>query len=606
MTRTFYSKGRAILPDRTRLVILALAFLLLLFTGSISRVAAQSSVTVDLGAGEFGEVRTAGFVIADDSRVSIETICFDPSGARPLASNAWILDASTRMPVWEFNTHAGEQEDQHLRKVTDEISLPAGTYEVYYASYTDWNRGDWNPRDIGDIIRNVIRELFDRHNWHDDEDFDERFKELQSELGIQIRTSPAGRPVTNVDDLADGFLSTAFLTITGVPDDRYVAEGFELKRPLDIDVYAVGEFVQGEAFDHAWIASVDSRQKVWEMSSANLQHAGGAEKNRLSRDQISLEPGRYAAFYSSDGSHSPTEWNAIPPYDPDFWGLTLRVPDADDLRHISRFDYENISLDHAVVKLRGLGDDQHQTAGFSVVRPLEIRIYAIGEGRGDRMFDYGWIVNTDTREQVWRMDYASTDHAGGASKNRVFDGVIKLDVGNYIVHFMTDGSHSYEDWNSDRPFDAAAWGVTIAPVDADDSDRLATYSPADDRSTLARITEVIDGENREADFTLEKEGRIRVFAVGEGLGGEMYDYGWIENLDDGTVVWEMTYRMTEHAGGASKNRMVNTVLMLPAGTYRVHYTSDGSHSFGDWNDAAPHEPEMWGITVSHDRRRSGI
>jgi hypothetical protein len=79
----------------------------------------------------------------------------------------------------------------------------------------------------------------------------------------------------------------------------------------------------------------------------------------------------------------------------------------------------------------------------------------------------------------------------------------------------------------------------------------------------------------------------------------MYDYGWIEN-ERGGVVWEMTYRMTEHAGGADKNRMLNKVILLPAGEYTVYYQTDDSHAYGDWNSRAPHDSSHWGITIRRE------
>jgi hypothetical protein len=59
----------------------------------------------------------------------------------------------------------------------------------------------------------------------------------------------------------------------------------------------------------------------------------------------------------------------------------------------------------------------------------------------------------------------------------------------------------------------------------------------------------------------------------------------------------MEYRDTDHAGGAQKNREVRDSITLPAGEYEVIYETDGSHSFGDWNDRQPDNPLMWGITV---------
>jgi hypothetical protein len=98
-------------------------------------------------------------------------------------------------------------------------------------------------------------------------------------------------------------------------------------------------------------------------------------------------------------------------------------------------------------------------------------------------------------------------------------------------------------------------------------------------------------------FALDRETDVRIYALGEGAGGEMVDFGWIEDASTGRRVWEMTYRVTAHAGGATKNRRFDGVIRLPAGRYVVRYKTDGSHSFGDWNAAPPDDPEAWGITV---------
>jgi hypothetical protein len=90
---------------------------------------------------------------------------------------------------------------------------------------------------------------------------------------------------------------------------------------------------------------------------------------------------------------------------------------------------------------------------------------------------------------------------------------------------------------------------------------------------------------------------VQVYALGEGVGRDMVDYAWIEVQGTGRVVWEMTYRTSEHAGGARKNRVFDGTINLPAGTYVVHYESDGSHSYEDWNDDPPDDPEAWGVTV---------
>lgn len=116
------------------------------------------------------------------------------------------------------------------------------------------------------------------------------------------------------------------------------------------------------------------------------------------------------------------------------------------------------------------------------------------------------------------------------------------------------------------------------------------------KTAVAQITEVADNQDKAVEFTLPRETSLRVFAQGEGDGGRMYDYGWIENAETGKAVWEMKAPETSHAGGAGKNRKVDAAVSLPAGRYRLHYKSDDSHSFDNWN-ALPPEINFWGIAL---------
>ena len=68
-------------------------------------------------------------------------------------------------------------------------------------------------------------------------------------------------------------------------------------------------------------------------------------------------------------------------------------------------------------------------------------------------------------------------------------------------------------------------------------------------------------------------------------------------MNSGERVWKMRYRNTKRAGGDDKNRTADTVITLEPGTYRVHYRSDGSHSFSRWNSDEPRDAKNWGITV---------
>ena len=113
---------------------------------------------------------------------------------------------------------------------------------------------------------------------------------------------------------------------------------------------------------------------------------------------------------------------------------------------------------------------------------------------------------------------------------------------------------------------------------------------------IAQIVQVLDNEDKSVAFNLATSQDVRIFAIGEGQPGEMFDYGWIEDADKGSRVWEMQEPRTSHAGGAGKNRKVDVVITLPAGNYKLRYKSDDSHAFDHWNSLPP-DINFWGIAV---------
>ncbi|HLF82960.1 MAG TPA: serine hydrolase, partial [Blastocatellia bacterium] len=140
---------------------------------------------------------------------------------------------------------------------------------------------------------------------------------------------------------------------------------------------------------------------------------------------------------------------------------------------------------------------------------------------------------------------------------------------------------------------------------ADSSQMFKAYSalyarglPGDlgSRKALAEIIRVQDNADQTAEFTLSQEQSVRVFAIGEGQTGEMFDYGWIEDEKTGKRIWEMKQPETKPAGGAPKNRLIDASVTLPVGKYRLRYKSDDSHSFDNWN-AFPPAINFWGIAL---------
>jgi hypothetical protein len=298
-------------------------------------------------------------------------------------------------------------------------------------------------------------------------------------------------------------------------------------------------------------------------------------------------------YCATDDTHNFNGWNTAPPLDPYFWGVTIQV--AVGSSGARTYEYEDMPQKNVVVSLTQLRNEDFKSEGFSLVQNTKLRIYAIGEGRGRDMYDSARIVDAKTRDVVWEMDARDTEHAGGASKNRVFDGVVDFKAGNYIAYAYTDGSHSFNDWNASPPHDQDHWGLTVSVANGS-MKGVSQYKEEEDKSVLVRLVGMGNNARERERFRLDRDARVVVYAIGEGTGGNMYDYAWIED-ERGRTVWEMSYRMTEHAGGAKKNRVFRDDIKLDAGEYTVFFESDGSHSFNRWNARPPDDFLNWGVTV---------
>jgi hypothetical protein len=506
---------------------------------------------------------------------------------------AWILDVRTREVVWDLRTAETDRSREGLRRFSGTIRLPAGVYEAHFGSFPATSVSY-----TGNLDSSVSR-IRDRRR-RGDVRFSGPYVDDGSYRAFALVIRGEGRPAgeRDLDSATRAFTGSVVLAL--LPESPGAPErmAFELARPTDIEVYAIGELRQDAAHDYGWIQNADTRRRVWEMEYRRTGPAGGAYKNRMARETIHLAAGRYVAYFVSDDSHNPDQWNAMPPYDPYFWGLTLRVAAPAARAGVRAFEWEPVPA-QTIVSLTGIGDDELRSAGFTLRRPMDLRVYALGEGSdpNGEMDDYAWIVDATTRRRVWAMEYRDTEGAGGADKNRLFDGTIRLETGSYLVYYKSDGSHSAGKWNATPPAESRYWGISAFPASGRlDSSAVAPF----ERTTsgaIAQLVRIRSDKRKHTLFTLEQPTTVRVYAIGEASGDEMADYGWIEDAASGDTVWEMTYRATTPAGGARKNRLFDGTLRLAAGRYVVHYQTDGSHAYRDWNDDPPDDPEGWGVAV---------
>ena len=600
MSRSLASPSRTIVWRR-RLVRLGITSGLLAGIAA-SGALAQSTTLVRMDGMTPGELRTDAFSLDRSQTVRIEAVGAEHGDGKgivrrtlekydlaspddqPWQGNAWILDARTRRVVWELRRVDTEHDRGPLRTYDGTVRLGPGVYEVYYADFPD----SWRVSQQGG-----------NKSWFSSfrsDDISGKFRLTIVGDGSRVGTSEVARARRDYDD-------QAIVALTRVTASSTQRAGFTLDRPTKLEIYAIGEEQNNGQFDYGWLVNADTREKVWELHYDASEPAGGAAKNRMERRQITLPAGRYGALFTSDDSHNPRDWNSAPPYDPEYYGLTVRVLNDEDRRFVGAFDYGVAPHGSPVVAMTKMVNSDSKSIGFTLTRPTDVRVYAIGEGVGDRMVDYGWIVNADTHERVWAMKMDETEHAGGAEKNRMVDRVVHLDAGNYLVYYVTDDSHSYEDWNAAAPVDAEHWGISLYPARDSDRDAFEKYVERRDESALAQILRVRDDENRTARFSLDDDTDVTVDAIGEGSDGEMYDYAWIEDARTHRRVWTMEFRNTEHAGGARKNRHESRLLRLSSGEYVLHYKTDDSHSYGGWNEDPPYDPEHYGVTVTLARRR---
>ena len=545
------------------------------------------------------DLEYAGFKLTTETTLQISDVGFGyRSGGRSLVlSNAWILDAATREAVWEMTPEREEWKEKRITESSYSVDLPAGQYEVYYSTYPHyrsrkWSTDvfDWGGGMFRDGTRGVYEKLLDNEDLDDVDDIYDRFA---------LRIEGAGTALSRgeVDDYHKGLREGAVVASVRLGDHEYIEQGFELDRKMKMRIYALGESRKDGDYDYGWIMNAETREKVWRFTWDDTDAAGGAKKNRIVDATFEAPAGRYVLVYTTDGSHSWHRWNSAPPFDPAFWGAMVTAADPAEAKYASTFDYEDEAWKNVIIDMSRVGEEELRREGFTIKKKMDVRVYAIGEGRNGEMYDYGWIVDAKTRRRVWSMRYDDTDHAGGGDKNRVFDGIVTLEPGSYMAYFVTDDGHSYPQWNTAPPADRRRYGLTIVAQSDADAKQVTEYVEEKNGDYLVRLVEVGDDEYLSADFEVKKSMEVHVFAIGEGQDGRMYDYGWIEEVESGRVVWEMTYRKTEHAGGARKNRLYSDAITLKPGKYRVFYETDDSHSYPRFNASRPFEPENWGIQI---------
>lgn len=445
--------------------------------------------------------------------------------------------------------------------------------------------------------------------------------------GILAATLALGAPALQAQEKAIASLKEFIST-------EVRQQGFTLPKAMKVHVYAKGGGTESawnqerELFAYGWILNATTREVVWQMSGNNSRKEG---PYRVADTYLELPPGSYEAYFSNHAFGRDTvlsHWNRnidrrllnldkkhrsedsrgfLSLFGADgasqvrFWkeraqnyGMEVSVPANESIQTFpAPLHWKNI-----LISLTNPKETEQREQRFQAKKPVTLHIYALGEGnREGRMHDYGWITDAKTLKRVWEMSWDGSKYAGGAEKNRRLVETIQLPAGEYIASYGTDDSHTPIDWNAAPPCDPLMYGLSLAIPSDSDFSQVNLVEPKNRGRVLAELIRAKDEQSYRASFTLESDQPVRVFAIGEGVNSRMADYAWIEDAKNGQRVWTMELDATHHAGGARKNRMVETVLNLGKGSYTLHFKTDDSHAYGDWNADGPWDPEHYGVTV---------
>lgn len=226
--------------------------------------------------------------------VTLHVYAEGEGSGRRMHDYGWILDARTRTRVWEMSMDKSQFAGgaRKNRRQVETITLPAGDYEAAFVTDDSHSPADWNaapPCDPG-------------------------------MYGLTL-SLPADADLAAVS-LTKPMTWTPLAELVRIGNDQDRSAAFTLAGTHAVRIYAIAEGSGDEMADEAWIEDA-SGKRVWTMAYDHTLFAGGAAKNRLADEVVSLPKGTYTLHVRTDDSHAYGHWNSDPPWDPEHYGLTV-------------------------------------------------------------------------------------------------------------------------------------------------------------------------------------------------------------------------------------------------------------------------------------------
>ena len=359
------------------------------------------------------------------------------SGETGLAAYPWITRDDTGEVIWKMDNSNAVQEGSLAHVEGDELVLEAGIYTLNFASY-------------GQLLRRSRAPFWDdKRKWR-----------------VMIQSLENGDALQPISGMLRTDSGDQIWEATALGRNEKKEFYFEVLQPAELDIHAIGQLSSGDGIrtvDYSLIEDAATGQVVWYFSRDNTEWAGGAQENRVYEGKVGLRPGIYRLSVATDSRHNYGSWEANPPYDPGGWGISLSSPTRD---RITTFD--PWMQDEPVIAFMQVGDDARLETTFMVRRTTPVMLHAMGEITGpNNGYDFAWLEQLEDDGEariVWEMTYENSVPAGGDHKNRKAVKVLILEPGSYVLHYESDGSHSFEHWNARAPSNQERWGVALFEI----------------------------------------------------------------------------------------------------------------------------------------------
>jgi len=150
------------------------------------------------------------------------------------------------------------------------------------------------------------------------------------------------------------------------------------------------------------------------------------------------------------------------------------------------------------VRIENVDLDDLAAESFRLRRPLTVRVRC--EGAGDRregtLNAYGWILDLQSRQVVWKLQI--DDARRGPGDNFAFEGDVEIPAGEYTAYFSPFIQHYksisflgkelgrvYIKRSDRQPRHSNRWGLRLSVADAEE-DQVSRFEPTSRRADPLR------------------------------------------------------------------------------------------------------------------------